>query len=40
MVADTDLEGILERLVFFIKENNFTVARLQSGHNRDLITIA
>jgi exodeoxyribonuclease V alpha subunit len=37
-MADT-LEGILERIVFFNEENNFTVARLQSGHSRDLITI-
>jgi exodeoxyribonuclease V alpha subunit len=38
MATDT-LEGILERIVFFNEENNFTVARLQSGHGRDLITI-
>jgi exodeoxyribonuclease V alpha subunit len=38
MATDT-LEGILERIVFFNEENNFTVARLQSGHSRDLITI-
>ena len=38
MAADT-LEGILERIVFFNEENNFTVARLQSGHSQDLITI-
>jgi len=38
MATDT-LEGILERIVFFNDENNFTVARLQSGHSRDLITI-
>ena len=39
MTEHTTLEGILERIVFFNEENNFTVARLQSGHSRDLITI-
>ena len=38
MTADTTLEGVLERIVFN-EENNFTVARIQSGHSRDLITI-
>ena len=38
MATDT-LEGILERIVFFNEENNFTVARLRSGYSRDLITI-
>jgi exodeoxyribonuclease V alpha subunit len=37
-MADT-LEGVLERVVFFNEENNFTVARLQSGRSQDLITI-
>ena len=37
-MVDT-LEGVLERIVFFNEENNFTVARLQSGSSRDLITI-
>jgi exodeoxyribonuclease V alpha subunit len=37
-LADT-LEGILERITFFNEENNYTVAKLQSGHSRDLITI-
>jgi exodeoxyribonuclease V alpha subunit len=39
MVAGTTLEGILERVVFFNEENNFTVARLQSGNSQELITI-
>jgi hypothetical protein len=39
MIEYTTLEGILERIVFFNEENNFTVARLQSGHSRNLITI-
>lgn len=39
MTADTTLDGILERIVFFNEENNFTAARLQSGHSRYLITI-
>jgi exodeoxyribonuclease V alpha subunit len=38
MATDT-LEGILERITFFNEENNFTVAKLQSGSSRDLITI-
>jgi exodeoxyribonuclease V alpha subunit len=38
MATDT-LEGILERITFFNEENNFTVAKLQSGHSRELITI-
>ena len=33
------IEGVLERIVFFNEENNFTVARLQVGKSRDLITI-
>ena len=33
------LEGVLERIVFFNEENNFTVARLQVVGKKDLITI-
>ncbi|MDD4924744.1 MAG: ATP-dependent RecD-like DNA helicase [Dehalococcoidales bacterium] len=39
MSEKTTLEGVLERIVYFNEENSFTVARLQSGHSRDLITI-
>jgi exodeoxyribonuclease V alpha subunit len=35
----TTLEGVLERIIFFNEDNNFTVARLQSGQSRDLVTI-
>jgi exodeoxyribonuclease V alpha subunit len=33
------LEGILERITFFNEENNFLVARLNAGNNRDRVTI-
>jgi len=33
------IEGILERIVFFSEETNFTVARLQMARNPDLVTI-
>ncbi len=33
------IEGILERIVFFSEETNFTVARLQVARNPDLVTI-
>ena len=33
------IEGVLDRVVFFNEENNFTVARLQVGRSRDLVTI-
>jgi exodeoxyribonuclease V alpha subunit len=33
------IEGILERIVYFNEENNFTVARLQVGRSQDLVTI-
>jgi exodeoxyribonuclease V alpha subunit len=33
------LEGVLERIVFFNEENNYTVARVQVAGNRDLVTI-
>ena len=39
MIDSTTIEGVLERIVFFNEENNFTVARIQSGNSRDLITI-
>ncbi len=39
MTEYTTLEGILERIVYFNEENNFTVAKLQSGQSRELITI-
>lgn len=33
------IEGILERIVYFNEENNYTVARLQVPRNPDLLTI-
>ena len=39
MLEKTTLEGILERIVYFNEENNFTVARLQTSQSRDLVTI-
>ena len=33
------IEGILERIVYFNEENNYTVARLQVTRNPDLVTI-
>ena len=33
------IEGILERIVYFNEENNFTVARLQVGRSQDLVAI-
>jgi len=33
------IEGILERIVYFNEENNYTVARLQVARNPDLVTI-
>lgn len=39
MLDQTVLEGVLERIVYFNEENNFTVARLQVDHSRDLVTI-
>ena len=33
------IEGVLERIVYFNEENNFTVARLQVGKSRDLVII-
>jgi len=33
------IEGILERIVYFNEENNYTVARLQVARNPELITI-
>jgi exodeoxyribonuclease V alpha subunit len=35
----SSIEGVLERIVYFNEETNFTVARLQVGNNRDLTTI-
>lgn len=35
----TTIEGIVERIVYFNEENNFTVARLQVANRRDLATI-
>ncbi|MCX6000196.1 MAG: ATP-dependent RecD-like DNA helicase [Chloroflexi bacterium] len=37
--ADSSLEGVLERIVYFNEENNYTVARLQVGTKPDLTTI-
>ncbi len=39
MAEHSTIEGILERIVYFNEENNFTVARLQAGGSRDLVTI-
>ncbi len=39
MAEHTTLEGVLERIVYFNEENNFTVARLSIGNSRDLTTI-
>ena len=39
ITARPALEGVLERIVFFNEENNFTVARLQALGKRDLVTI-
>jgi hypothetical protein len=33
------LEGILERIVYFNEDNNFTVARLQVKGQKDLVAI-
>ena len=33
------IEGVLERIVYFNEENNYTVARLQVARNPELITI-
>jgi exodeoxyribonuclease V alpha subunit len=37
--VQTTLEGVLERIVFFNEENNFTVARLQVAKQKELVTI-
>lgn len=39
MREHSTIEGILERIVYFNEENNFTVARLQVGRSQDLVTI-
>ena len=39
MVEHSTIEGILERIVYFNEENNFTVARLQVSGMRDLVAI-
>jgi exodeoxyribonuclease V alpha subunit len=39
MSERTTIEGIVERIVYFNEENNFTVARLQVANRRDLATI-
>jgi exodeoxyribonuclease V alpha subunit len=39
MTEHNTLEGVLERIVYFNEENNFTVARINAGNSRDLITI-
>ncbi|MFH0768539.1 MAG: ATP-dependent RecD-like DNA helicase, partial [Chloroflexota bacterium] len=39
MREHSSIEGILERIVYFNEENNFTVARLQVGISQDLVTI-
>lgn len=35
----TTIEGVLERIVYFNEENNFTIARLQVGRIPDLLTV-
>jgi exodeoxyribonuclease V alpha subunit len=35
----SSIEGILERIVYFNEENNYTVARLQVARNPELVTI-
>ena len=35
----SNLEGILERIVFFREETGFTVARLQVARRRELVTM-
>ena len=39
MREHSTIEGILERIVYFNEETNFTVARLQVGRSQDLVTI-
>jgi len=39
MTSSITIEGVLERIVYFNEENNFTVARIQSDNGRELITI-
>jgi len=39
MAGRSTIEGVLERIVYFNEENNFTVARLQVTNIRDLVTI-
>jgi exodeoxyribonuclease V alpha subunit len=39
VLEQISLEGILERIVYFDPENNFTVAKLKTREHKDLITI-
>jgi len=39
MAGRSTIEGVLERIVYFNEENNFTVARLQMAKIRDLVAI-
>ncbi|HCJ79143.1 MAG TPA: hypothetical protein DHV84_03990, partial [Desulfotomaculum sp.] len=39
MLEQISLEGILERIVYFDPESNFTVAKLKTREHKDLITI-
>jgi exodeoxyribonuclease V alpha subunit len=39
MTGRSTIEGVLERIVYFNEENNFTVARLQIAGERDLVAI-
>ena len=39
MSGRTTIEGVVERIVYFNEENNFTVARLQVAKRRDLVTV-
>ena len=39
MTGRSIIEGVLERIVYFNEENNFTVARLRVAKMRDLLAI-
>jgi len=39
MAKSSTIEGVLERIVYFNEDNNFTVARLQVAKMRDLVPI-
>jgi exodeoxyribonuclease V alpha subunit len=39
MSESTTIEGVLERIVYFSEQDNFTVARLQVAERHDLVTV-